>query len=226
MKKNVCFAEVTCFKAVLLSTISEMHWRTATLLVSHLDLLPEVALIPLRHLPDAFHCSTSVCHSCTRMDSRAPYRWVRRTQSIRGSNHHREWWVRRLRVPHRHSGATREHCQPDTRRVPLPSPSCLNSNCHRIDVINSAVYSTFATGPIMIDHDNTVKSYSVSPSVLGRGHILMEPDGPVWVSSVLAPHIVLPDHSSERERVGISSSNRCRIGRRIVYDHQHPQIHT
>ncbi|KAH0826976.1 hypothetical protein J3R83DRAFT_4635 [Lanmaoa asiatica] len=45
------------------------------------------------------------------------------------------------------------------------------------DVINSAAYSAFATGPIMIDHDNTVKSYSVSPSMLGRGHILMEPDG-------------------------------------------------
>ncbi|KAF9218317.1 hypothetical protein BS17DRAFT_791722 [Gyrodon lividus] len=48
------------------------------------------------------------------------------------------------------------------------------------DVINSATYSAFAAGPIMIDHDNTVKSYSVSPSMLGRGHILMESDGPVW----------------------------------------------
>lgn len=48
------------------------------------------------------------------------------------------------------------------------------------DVINTASYSVFAAGPIMIDHDNTVKAYSVSPSMLGRGHILMEPDGPVW----------------------------------------------
>ncbi|KIK97454.1 hypothetical protein PAXRUDRAFT_10176 [Paxillus rubicundulus Ve08.2h10] len=48
------------------------------------------------------------------------------------------------------------------------------------DVINSTTYSAFAAGPIMIDHDNTVKSYSVSPSMLGRGHVLMEPDGPVW----------------------------------------------
>ncbi|KAH7889341.1 hypothetical protein F5I97DRAFT_1993652 [Phlebopus sp. FC_14] len=48
------------------------------------------------------------------------------------------------------------------------------------DVINSATYSAFATGPIMIDHDNTVKAYSVSPSMLGRGHVLMEPGGPVW----------------------------------------------
>jgi hypothetical protein len=33
----------------------------------------------------------------------------------------------------------------------------------------------------MIDHDNTVKAYSISPSTLGRGHVFMEPDGPVWV---------------------------------------------
>ncbi|KAI6153788.1 hypothetical protein BKA82DRAFT_4093973 [Pisolithus tinctorius] len=48
------------------------------------------------------------------------------------------------------------------------------------DVITTATYSVFAAGPIMIDHDNTVKAYSVSPTMLGRGHILMEPDGPVW----------------------------------------------
>ncbi|KAG2355859.1 hypothetical protein BDR07DRAFT_1492612 [Suillus spraguei] len=37
------------------------------------------------------------------------------------------------------------------------------------DVINSTTYSSFAGGPIMIDHDNTVKVYSISPSTLGRG---------------------------------------------------------
>lgn len=63
--------------------------------------------------------------------------------------------------------------------------------------MNSAVYSAFATGPIMIDHDNTVKSYSVSPSMLGRGHILMEPDGPVWVSPLPAV-TMLANHPSER----------------------------
>ncbi|KAG9318901.1 hypothetical protein JVU11DRAFT_1011 [Chiua virens] len=56
------------------------------------------------------------------------------------------------------------------------------------DVINSAAYSAFATGPIMIDHDNTVKSYSISPSMLGRGHILMEPDGPVWTVNTSEYH--------------------------------------
>ena len=64
-----------------------------------------------------------------------------------------------------------------------PPHPCLNK-IRLSDVINSATYSAFTTGPIMIDHDNTVKSYSVSPSMLGRGHILMEPDGPVWVGPV------------------------------------------
>lgn len=44
----------------------------------------------------------------------------------------------------------------------------------------------------MIDHDNTVKAYSVSPSTLGRGHVFMEPDGPVWVSTtkVMSLHLL------------------------------------
>ncbi|OBZ65716.1 Transcription factor tau subunit sfc6 [Grifola frondosa] len=48
------------------------------------------------------------------------------------------------------------------------------------DVINSVCYSTYCGGPITIDHENIVKAYSVSPSMLGRGHTLLEPDGPVW----------------------------------------------
>ena len=32
-----------------------------------------------------------------------------------------------------------------------------------------------------MDHENTVKAYSASPSMLGRGHSLIEPQGPVWV---------------------------------------------
>ncbi|KAJ6557279.1 hypothetical protein DFH09DRAFT_1163602 [Mycena vulgaris] len=48
------------------------------------------------------------------------------------------------------------------------------------DVINTMTYSPFGGGPITIDHENIVKVYSVSPSMLGRGHILMEPQGPIW----------------------------------------------
>ncbi|KAH7906081.1 hypothetical protein BJ138DRAFT_1016773 [Hygrophoropsis aurantiaca] len=48
------------------------------------------------------------------------------------------------------------------------------------DIIPSVAYSAFAAGPIMIDNENAVKAYAVSPSMLGRGHVLLEPGGPVW----------------------------------------------
>lgn len=41
-------------------------------------------------------------------------------------------------------------------------------------------YSPYGGGPVTIDHENIVKSYSASPSMLGRGHMLLEPQGPVW----------------------------------------------
>ncbi|KAJ7069958.1 hypothetical protein C8F01DRAFT_1246117 [Mycena amicta] len=48
------------------------------------------------------------------------------------------------------------------------------------DVINSMTFSPYGGGPITIDHENIVKVFSLSPSMLGRGHILMEPEGPIW----------------------------------------------
>jgi hypothetical protein len=36
-----------------------------------------------------------------------------------------------------------------------------------------------------MDHENMVKAYSASPSMLGRGHSLFEPQGPVWVCNPL-----------------------------------------
>ncbi|SRR6266702_2713003 len=50
------------------------------------------------------------------------------------------------------------------------------------DAINSIAYSPYLSAVVTIDHENTIKSYSVSPSTLGRGHALMDPSGPVWVS--------------------------------------------
>ena len=43
-------------------------------------------------------------------------------------------------------------------------------------------YAAYGAGVMTIDHDNIIKLYSVSPSMLGRGHMLFEPQGPVWVS--------------------------------------------
>ena len=50
-----------------------------------------------------------------------------------------------------------------------------------LDVVNSLAFSPYTGGPITMDHENTVKAYSASPSMLGRGHSLVEPQGPVWV---------------------------------------------
>ncbi|KAH9079690.1 hypothetical protein EDB83DRAFT_2514204 [Lactarius deliciosus] len=48
------------------------------------------------------------------------------------------------------------------------------------DAINSIAFSPYLSAVVTIDHENTIKSYSVSPSTLGRGHALMDPSGPVW----------------------------------------------
>ncbi|KAL1741425.1 hypothetical protein HDZ31DRAFT_66944 [Schizophyllum fasciatum] len=48
------------------------------------------------------------------------------------------------------------------------------------DVILTMAYAPYGAGVMTIDHDNIIKLYSVSPSMLGRGHMLFEPQGPVW----------------------------------------------
>ena len=57
-----------------------------------------------------------------------------------------------------------------------PSPPLIANR----DVINTLTYSPYTGGPITMDHENTVKAYAASPSMLGRGHSLHEPVGPVW----------------------------------------------
>jgi len=56
------------------------------------------------------------------------------------------------------------------------------------DAINSITYSPFLSAVVTIDHENIIKSYSVSPSTLGRGHTLMDPGGPVWSVSASDYH--------------------------------------
>ncbi|KDR73824.1 hypothetical protein GALMADRAFT_72049 [Galerina marginata CBS 339.88] len=56
------------------------------------------------------------------------------------------------------------------------------------DIINGLAFSAFGGGPITMDHENTVKAYSASPSMLGRGHSLFEPQGPVWSVSASEYH--------------------------------------
>ena len=47
--------------------------------------------------------------------------------------------------------------------------------------MHSLALSPYSVGPITMDHENTlrVKAYSASPSMLGRGHSLVEPQGSV-----------------------------------------------
>lgn len=54
----------------------------------------------------------------------------------------------------------------------------------KIDVIPAMPWSPYAGGPVTIDHENAVKAYSISPSMMGRGHLLLEPAGPVWASRI------------------------------------------
>ncbi|KZV71848.1 hypothetical protein PENSPDRAFT_650271 [Peniophora sp. CONT] len=56
------------------------------------------------------------------------------------------------------------------------------------DVIPSMPWSPYAGGPVTIDHENAVKAYSISPSMMGRGHLLLEPAGPVWSASASEYH--------------------------------------
>ncbi|KAG1890876.1 hypothetical protein F4604DRAFT_1888594 [Suillus subluteus] len=85
------------------------------------------------------------------------------------------------------------------------------------DVINSTTYSAFAGGPIMIDHDNTVKGYSVSPSTLGRGHVLLEPDGPVWSVSASDYHAQLAVGSADGSCVTTNTLKSTRRGGSVPF---------
>jgi len=85
------------------------------------------------------------------------------------------------------------------------------------DVINSTTYSVFAGGPIMIDHDNTVKAYSVSPSTLGRGHVYMEPDGPVWSVSASDYHPQLAVGSADGSCLTTNTLKSTRRGGSVPF---------
>ncbi|KAF5389789.1 hypothetical protein D9757_003666 [Collybiopsis confluens] len=65
--------------------------------------------------------------------------------------------------------------------------SCI-THIRETDVINSMSYSPYGGGPVTVDHDDAVKAYSASPKMLGRGHMLVEPHGPVWSISASDYH--------------------------------------
>ncbi|RPD66548.1 hypothetical protein L226DRAFT_454990 [Lentinus tigrinus ALCF2SS1-7] len=48
------------------------------------------------------------------------------------------------------------------------------------DVVTTMCFSPYTGSGITIDHENIIKAYSVSPVMLGRGHTILEPNGPIW----------------------------------------------
>lgn len=50
------------------------------------------------------------------------------------------------------------------------------------DAVHSMSYSAYTVGVVTIDQ-NAVKTHTVNPTMLARGHLLLETGGPVWVSS-------------------------------------------
>ncbi|KAI0807842.1 WD40-repeat-containing domain protein [Fomes fomentarius] len=48
------------------------------------------------------------------------------------------------------------------------------------DVVTAMCFSPYSGSAVTIDHENIIKAYSVSPSMLGRGHTILEPNGPIW----------------------------------------------
>lgn len=49
--------------------------------------------------------------------------------------------------------------------------------------MHSMSYSAYTVGVVTIDQ-NAVKTHTVNPTMLARGHLLLETGGPVWVSSL------------------------------------------
>ena len=49
-----------------------------------------------------------------------------------------------------------------------------------IDVANTVCYAPYAGGPVSVDQGQ-VKATSFAPSMLNKGHTIIEPEGPVWV---------------------------------------------
>ncbi|OJT08897.1 Transcription factor tau subunit sfc6 [Trametes pubescens] len=56
------------------------------------------------------------------------------------------------------------------------------------DVVTAMEFSTYTGSAVTIDHENMIKAYSVSPSTLGRGHTVLEPNGPIWSLSASDYH--------------------------------------
>ena len=60
----------------------------------------------------------------------------------------------------------------------------------RADVINAMAFSPFISGFVTIDRENIIKTCSLCPTTLGKGHELFEPAGPIWVNFELLSQLL------------------------------------
>jgi len=83
-------------------------------------------------------------------------------------------------VFNRHKGRSQKCDESYTRSVTsgLQTYACLNDES--VDIVTTMSYSVYGGGSVTVDHENNVKVFVASPSMLGRGHTLLEPQGPVW----------------------------------------------
>jgi hypothetical protein len=91
-------------------------------------------------------------------------------------------------------------------------------------------YAPWCGDPITVDHENLVKGYSASPTMLGRGHTLLDPAGPPWVrhASALSARWkrLMPSGCIEPRVLGLSSAARgWRVGW-FVRDDEHISQHS
>ncbi|KAI8982792.1 hypothetical protein BD414DRAFT_515960 [Trametes punicea] len=56
------------------------------------------------------------------------------------------------------------------------------------DIVTAMEYSPYTGSAITIDHENMIKAFSVTPTMLGRGHTIFEPNGPIWSISASDYH--------------------------------------
>ncbi|KAI9065456.1 hypothetical protein FKP32DRAFT_1624196 [Trametes sanguinea] len=65
------------------------------------------------------------------------------------------------------------------------SPNVINRTR---DVVTALEFSTYTGSAVTVDHENMIKGFSVSPTMLGRGHAILEPKGPIWSISASDYH--------------------------------------
>lgn len=78
------------------------------------------------------------------------------------------------------------------------------------DVSNSISFSQHVGGSLVSDNENMVKNFSLIPSMLGRGHIIVEPCGPIWsiATSEFHPHVAVGSADGTCQSTNILKSTR------------------